>query len=220
LTEPFLGVARSLSGRRWRWRAVEERVAFGIAQRLEVPEIVGRLLAARGVAIDAAADFLEPTLRVLLPDPSLLIDMDLAADRLASAVQRAEVVAVFGDYDVDGACGAALIVSFLQRLGCTALHHVPDRILEGYGPNLPALTELMARGASLIVCVDCGTAASLVLEGITARADVIVLDHHKAEGPPRVRRCFAPPGSPLWLPSLQYARCAVSVSLPVEQNPT
>jgi single-stranded-DNA-specific exonuclease len=184
LTESFLGVASSLSGRRWRWRAVEERVAFGIAQRLELPEIVGRLLAARGVAIDAAADFLEPTLRVLLPDPSLLTDMDLAADRLASAVQRAETVAVFGDYDVDGACGAALIVSFLRRLGCTVLHHVPDRILEGYGPNLPALTELVARGASLIVCVDCGTAAGIVLDGLAARADVIVLDHHKAEGPP------------------------------------
>jgi single-stranded-DNA-specific exonuclease len=184
LTEPFLGVARSLSGRRWQTPAVDERVGFGIAQRLELPEIVGRLLAARGVTIDAAADFLAPTLRVLLPDPSLLIDMDLAADRLASAVRQAETVAVFGDYDVDGACGAALTVGFLRQLGCTVHHHVPDRILEGYGPNLPALSGLVARGASLIVCVDCGTAAGVVLEGIVARADVIVLDHHKAEGPP------------------------------------
>jgi single-stranded-DNA-specific exonuclease len=184
LTEPFLGVARSLSGRRWQTPAIDERVGFGIAQRLELPEIVGRLLAARGVTIDAAADFLAPTLRVLLPDPSLLIDMDLAADRLASAVRQAETVAVFGDYDVDGACGAALMVGFLRQLGCTVHHHVPDRILEGYGPNLPALSGLVARGASLIVCVDCGTAAGVVLEGIVARADVIVLDHHKAEGPP------------------------------------
>ncbi len=184
MTEPFLGVARSLSGRRWLTPSTDERVAFGIAQRLELPEIVGRLLAARGVTIEAAADFLEPTLRVLLPDPSLLVDMDLAADRLASAVQQAETVAVFGDYDVDGACGSAVMVGLLRHLGCTVHHHVPDRILEGYGPNLPALSGLVARGASLIVCVDCGTAASVVLEGIAPRADVIVLDHHKAEGPP------------------------------------
>jgi single-stranded-DNA-specific exonuclease len=184
LSEPFLGVTSSLSGRRWQWRASEERVAFGIAQRLELPEIVGRLLAARGVGIEAAADFLEPTLRVLLPDPSILVDMDVAADRLASAVSRAETVAVFGDYDVDGACGAALTVSLLRGLGCQVYHHVPDRILEGYGPNLPALTGLVARGASLIVCVDCGTAAGVVLAGVAGQADVIVLDHHKAEGTP------------------------------------
>jgi single-stranded-DNA-specific exonuclease len=178
------GVALSLSGRRWTWRTGEDRVAFGIAQRLELPEIVGRLLAARGVSIEAAADFLEPTLRVLLPDPSLLTDMDVAADRLARAVLRRETVAVFGDYDVDGACSAALMVSFLRGLGCTVLHHVPDRMREGYGPNIQALTGLVARGAGLIVCVDCGTAAAAVLAELAGKADVIVLDHHKAEGPP------------------------------------
>ncbi len=179
-----LGVASSLSGRRWLWRTGEERVASGIAQRLAVPEIVGRLLAARGVGIDAAADFLEPTLRALLPDPSVLADMDIAADRIAGAVRRAETVAVFGDYDVDGACGSALVVALLRLLGCAVHHHVPDRILEGYGPNAPALAALTARGATLIVCVDCGTAAADVLASVAGRADVIVLDHHKAEGPP------------------------------------
>src|SRR6185437_12135767 len=108
LTDPVLGVGRSLSGRRWIWRTGEDRVAFGIAQRLELPEIVGRLLAARGVGIEAATDFLEPTLRALLPDPSLLTDMDAAAERLAAAAIRGETAAVFGDYDVDGACSAAL----------------------------------------------------------------------------------------------------------------
>ncbi len=186
MTETYHGVTSSLSGRRWRWRVGEERVAFGIAQRLELPEIVGRLLAVRGVGIETAADFLEPTLRVMLPDPSILIDMDPAADRLATAVLQAETIAVFGDYDVDGACGAGLMVSFLRGLGCRVYHYVPDRILEGYGPNLPALTGLVARGASLIVCVDCGTAAGIVLAGVTAQADVIVLDHHKAEGAPPV----------------------------------
>ena len=179
-----LGVTKSLSGRQWLWRAGEERVAAAIAQKLALPEIVGRLLAARGIGIDAAADFLEPTLRVLLPDPSAMTDMDVAADRLADAVRRGETLAVFGDYDVDGACSAALMVGFLRTLGCTVHHHVPDRIKEGYGPNAPALSALADRGATLIVCVDCGTAAASALAAVAGRAEVIVLDHHKAEGPP------------------------------------
>ena len=166
------------------WRTGEERVAAGIAQRLVLPEIVSRLLAARGIGIDAAADFLEPTLRVMLPDPSTMADMDIAADRLADAVRRGETVGVYGDYDVDGACSAALMVGFLRELGCPVHHHVPDRIKEGYGPNAPALVALAARGASLIVCVDCGTAAAVVLASVAGRAEVIVLDHHKAEGMP------------------------------------
>jgi single-stranded-DNA-specific exonuclease len=179
-----LGVSNSLSGRRWLWRTGEERVAAGIAQRLGLPEIVSRLLAARGIGIDAAADFLEPTLRVLLPDPSLMVDMDIAADRIADAVSRRETVAVFGDYDVDGACSAALMVGFFRSLGCIVHHHVPDRIREGYGPNAFALTSLVTRGAGLIVCVDCGTAAAVALSAVAGQADVIVLDHHKAEGLP------------------------------------
>ena len=149
--EIVLGVSKSLSGRRWLWRTGEERVAAGIAQRLALPEIVSRLLAARGIGIDDAADFLEPTLRVLLPDPSIMTDVDIAADRLADAVRREETVGVYGDYDVDGACSAALMVGFLSALGCSVYQHVPDRIKEGYGPNAPALAGLVARGASLIV---------------------------------------------------------------------
>jgi single-stranded-DNA-specific exonuclease len=182
--EIVLGVSKSLSGRRWLWRTGEERVAAGIAQRLALPEIVSRLLAARGIGIDDAADFLEPTLRVLLPNPSILTDVDIAADRLADAVRRGETVAVYGDYDVDGACSAALMVGFLRALGCSVHQHVPDRIKEGYGPNAPALAGLVARGASLIVCVDCGTAAAVAFSAVASQADIIVLDHHKAEGPP------------------------------------
>ncbi len=181
--EVVLGVSKSLSGRRWLWRTGEERVAAGIAQRLALPEIVSRLLAARGIGIDDAADFLEPTLRVLLPDPSIMTDVDIAADRLADAVRRGETVAVYGDYDVDGACSAALMVGFLRALGCSVHQHVPDRIKEGYGPNAPALAGLVARGASLIVCVDCGTTAAVALSAVASQAEVIVLDHHKAEGP-------------------------------------
>jgi single-stranded-DNA-specific exonuclease len=179
-----LGIDRSLSGRRWVWRSGEDRVGLGIAQRIGVPEVVGRLLAARGIDIDAACHFLDPTLRALLPDPSVLIDMDIAADRLAYAVQHTETVGVFGDYDVDGACSAALMVTLLRQLGCEVLYHVPDRMMEGYGPNGPALHSLVLRGASLIVCVDCGTAAAEALGFIAGDADIVVLDHHKAEGPP------------------------------------
>ena len=175
---------RGLSGRRWVWRTGEDRIALGIAQRLEVPEILGRLLAARGIGIEAAAHFLEPTLRALLPDPSILMDMDAAAERLAHAVSTNETAGVFGDYDVDGACSAALMVTWLRSFNMRVLHHVPDRMKEGYGPNAPALLSLADRGASLIICVDCGTAAGEALSVLSGRADVIVLDHHKPEGPP------------------------------------
>jgi single-stranded-DNA-specific exonuclease len=181
---PALGVGRSLSGRRWLWRDAEPRIGLGIAQRHGVPEIVGRLLAARGVGIEEAAHFLEPTLRALLPDPSLMADMDVAAERIARAAIRGETVAVFGDYDVDGACSGAVMLTLLRELGCPVLYHVPDRMAEGYGPNGPALLSLAMRGASLVVCVDCGTAAAAALQAIHGRADVVVLDHHKAEGPP------------------------------------
>ncbi|WP_254073496.1 single-stranded-DNA-specific exonuclease RecJ [Acidisphaera sp. S103] len=179
-----LGVTNSLSGRRWLWRTGEERVAAGIAQKLDLPEIVSRLLSARGIGIETAATFLEPTLRVLLPDPSAMTDMDVAADRLAEAVRLGQTVAVYGDYDVDGACSAALMVGFLRALGCPVLHHVPDRIREGYGPNAPALLSLVSAGARLIVCVDCGTAAADALSSVAGQAEVVVLDHHKAEGAP------------------------------------
>jgi len=182
-TAPVLGIERSLTGRRWVWRVGEDRVGLGIAQRAGLPEIVGRLLAARGIAIEDCAHFLEPTLRALLPDPSLLADMDVAAERLADAVQRGETVGVFGDYDVDGACAGALVTYYLRALGCTVHPYVPDRIAEGYGPNAPALLALAGRGATLIVCVDCGTAAAEALAAVRGAADVIVLDHHKAEGP-------------------------------------
>jgi single-stranded-DNA-specific exonuclease len=183
IAEPALGVARSLGGRRWVWRVGDDRIALGIAQRLNLPEIVGRLLAARGVGLDAATDFLEPTLRALLPDPSVLTDMNAAADRLARAVQHHETVGVFGDYDVDGACSAALMVTLLRGLGCPVQHYVPDRMKEGYGPNGPALRILVDRGVGLIVCVDCGTAAAEALAEVRGEADIVVLDHHKSEGP-------------------------------------
>ena len=186
-------VASSLSGRRWVWREAPARTGQAIAQRLELPEIVGRLLAARGITAEGAADFLDPTLRALLPDPSVLMDMDRAAERLARAVRSAETVAVFGDYDVDGACSAAIMAITLRRLGCTVLPYVPDRMTEGYGPNVDALRGLVQRGASLVVCVDCGTASADILASVAPQAEVIVLDHHAAQGElPRVAAMVNP----------------------------
>jgi len=179
-----LDVATSLSGRRWVWRQGEDRIGFAIAEQLGLSEMLGRLLVARGVGLDDAPHFLDPTVRALLPDPSVLVDMDLAAERLAHAVRRAETVAVFGDYDVDGACSGALIAGLLRELGCTVISYVPDRLREGYGPNAPALLGLAERGAGLVVCVDCGTAAGEALGVLAGRADVVVLDHHKADHVP------------------------------------
>lgn len=182
--EAVLGVASSATGRRWIWRDGDARTGLAIAQRLDVPELVGRLLAARGIGVEAAAEFLEPRLRAAMPDPSCLRDMDRAAARLAEAVRTGERVAVFADYDADGACAGALTTRVLRDLGVPATHYVPDRIKEGYGPNAPAIAALCDAGATLIVCVDCGISAGVALAAAEGRADVVVLDHHKAEGPP------------------------------------
>jgi single-stranded-DNA-specific exonuclease len=177
-----------LSGRRWLWRqgaaGLPSHLGLGLAQRLDVPEIVGRLLSLRGISVEEATHYLTPTLRALLPDPSTLIDMDHAAARIAQAVERGETVGIFGDYDVDGACSAALMTELLRGLGCVVHTHIPDRATEGYGPNATALCALVDKGASLIICVDCGTAAHETLTCLAGRADCVVLDHHKAEGPP------------------------------------
>lgn len=182
--EHAFGISRSLTGRRWVWRVGEaERVGLGLAQALGMPELMGRLLAARGVDAGNVAHYLEPTLRALLPDPSCMVDMDTAAERLADAAMRGECVGVFGDYDVDGACSAAMMITVLRQLGCTVLHHVPDRVAEGYGPNTNALRGMAERGARVIVCVDCGTAAHEAFVPLHNMADLVVLDHHKSEGP-------------------------------------
>jgi hypothetical protein len=134
--------------------------------------------------MEEAVHYLTPTLRALLPDPSTLADMDVAAARIATAVRAGETVGVFGDYDVDGACSTALVTQLLRGLGCVVHTHIPDRTTEGYGPNVPALRGLRAKGASLVICVDCGTTSGETLACLAGEADVIVLDHHKAEGPP------------------------------------
>src|SRR5690625_457324 len=176
---PFLGVARSLTGRRWRGPGgAVERAALGLAQETGLPEIVARVLASSGVAAEEAEAHMAPTLRALMPDPSLLADMDQAAERLARAALSRERVAIFGDYDVDGACSAALLSDWFAHFGMTPTIYIPDRIEEGYGPNTPAMERLAAEH-DLIICVDCGTAAEGPIAAARAKgADVMIVDHH------------------------------------------
>jgi len=178
----LLGVERSLGGRRWQARAGDERLALALCQRHGLPDVVGRLLAQRGVELEAAEAFLEPSLRRALPDPSHLLDMDRAAARLAQAIQAGEKVAVFGDYDVDGATSAALLARFFRALGRPLRVYIPDRVAEGYGPNAAALEQLRAEGIAVVVTVDCGITAHAALKaGRDCGLEIVVVDHHAAE---------------------------------------
>jgi len=166
------------------------RAAAAVSERYGLPEIVGRMLAQRGVGPDEAPGFLAPRLRDRLPDPSHLVDMDRAVARILLAVQRGERIVVFGDYDVDGATSAALLRRFFAAVGIDIGVYVPDRMREGYGPNAPALARLKAEGAGLVVTVDCGTTAHEPLAAAAADGlDVIVIDHHVAE--PLLPKAFA-----------------------------
>ena len=177
-----LGVEHSLSGRRWRQRLADDRIGLALAQRLSVPEILGRVLAARGVDVEGAERFLSPTLREQLPDPSGFKDMDVAVSRLVRAVKSSELIAIFGDYDVDGATSAALLRRFLESVGARVMVYVPDRLREGYGPNAPALLKLQSEGVAVVVTVDCGiTAHAPLATAATAGLDVVVVDHHIGE---------------------------------------
>ena len=181
----FLDVKRSATGLRWEHRLTERQdmAALTIAQTQGVPDIVARVLAGRGVAAEDAGRFLDPTIKDLLPDPATLTDMQRAAERIAGAIRNREKVAIFGDYDVDGAASSALLKRFLDFYGVESEIYIPDRIFEGYGPNPDAMRELVSRGASLIVTVDCGTnSAPSVDAALAAGAEVVVLDHHQVGG--------------------------------------
>lgn len=169
-------------GKRWRARLTDEPAAAAIARDHALPEIVCRILAARGVISEGCGAFLEPTLKRHLPDPSHLIDMDKAVDRIVRAISAGEAIGVFGDYDVDGASAASLLVRFFAALGRETPVYIPDRMTEGYGPNAAALLKLKAAGCAVVITVDCGTVAHAPLAAAReAGLDVIVIDHHVAE---------------------------------------
>ena len=180
----FLGVEHSVLGKPWRDRLDERATAraLAIAQRHNLPELLARILAGRGVELDEVEAFLDPTVKRLMPDPHTLTAMQEAATRIADAVARGEKVAIFGDYDVDGATASALLARFLRSGGLDPLVYIPDRIFEGYGPNVDAIRGLADRGAKLLVTVDCGTTSIEPLaEARKYGLDVVVIDHHQAD---------------------------------------
>ena len=230
MPEPFLSVSSSLLGRRWveRLDDAQGRVAQAIAQRGIASEIVARIIAGRDVGLDVAETYLNPTIRDLMPDPSSLADMDRLAERLVSAITDNEKVALFGDYDVDGAASCALMARYLRHFGLEPEIYIPDRIFEGYGPNIAAMDKLIDNGASLIVTLDCGTVSDDPSPMPAAGADVLVIDHHSATrtsprpmrwsirtGPTTFRgsATCAPRASPSWCWSPSTASCA-SAAIP------
>ncbi|MDP2408769.1 MAG: single-stranded-DNA-specific exonuclease RecJ [Pseudolabrys sp.] len=180
----FLGVEKSACGRAWRDRldARGNARATTIAQRLGVPDLLARVLAGRGVEADTAEAYLDPTIKQQLPDPAVLSGMDAAAARLADAMVKGEKVAIFGDYDVDGATSAALLCRYLRQGGLDPIVHIPDRIFEGYGPNVDAIRSFAQRGVTLLVTVDCGTTSHEPLaEARKLGLETVVIDHHQAD---------------------------------------
>ena len=180
----FLGVESSLLGRRWQARLdrAGEAAADMIAQAHGFDHVLARVLAGRGVTAEGAIAYLNPTLRELMPDPLTLRDMDRAVARLVAAIEAKSPIAIFGDYDVDGACSSALLAQYLIAAGAPPpLIHIPDRILEGYGPNIPAIRDFASRGIELLVTVDCGTTSVEALAEASALGiDAVVLDHHQS----------------------------------------
>jgi single-stranded-DNA-specific exonuclease len=180
----FLDVEQSATGRVWRDR-LDERGnlrALSIVQRHGLPELLARIIAGRGIEPDEVETYLDPTIKRLMPDPSTLTAMDAAAARLADAIERRDSIAIFGDYDVDGATSTALLATFLRLAGIEPLIHIPDRIFEGYGPNIAAIQSLAERGAKLLVTVDCGTTSHEPLaQAAKLGLAAIVIDHHQAD---------------------------------------
>lgn len=192
VSRAFLGVEQSATGNRWvsRLDQAAQNRALAIAQLHGIPELIARVLAGRGVQPDEAPAFLDPTIRRLMPEPYSLADCEKAANRIADAVERRQRVAIFGDYDVDGAASSALLSRFLHHFGIQDHIYIPDRIFEGYGPNPTAIRALITDGAELIVTVDCGsTSHDALAAAAEERCDVVVIDHHQMG--PQLPPCLA-----------------------------
>lgn len=177
----FLNVEKSVKGQRWVARLDDQRLAHTIAEKNELPEILGRVMAARGVTSDEAEAFLNPTLRSLMPQPSVFMDMEKGAARVAEAIVKKEVIGIISDYDVDGVSSAAIMVRFLASVGHEANVYIPDRLTEGYGPSQKAVTTLKEQGTELLLTLDCGVMSHDPLAhaaelGLTT----IIVDHHQA----------------------------------------
>jgi single-stranded-DNA-specific exonuclease len=177
----FLDIERSIKGQRWVARLDDQRLAHAIAEKNDLPEILGRVMAARGVELEQAEAFLNPTLRSLMPQPSVLMDMEKGAARLAQAITNKESIGIISDYDVDGVSSAAILLRFLRATGHDAHVYIPDRVTEGYGPSEQAVTTLKEQGTELLLTLDCGV---LSHDPLAHAADLglvtIIVDHHQA----------------------------------------
>lgn len=214
---PFLDVQSSVTGRRWvdRLDMNQTRIAQAISQRTDLSEILARMVAGRGVGIDEAEIYLSPTIRDLMPDPSSLTDMDILAERLAQAIVGNESIALFGDYDVDGASSCALVTRYLRHFGIEPQVHIPDRIFEGYGPSVAAMDKLIGNGATLIVTLDCGTTSDdPILHARSRGADVLVIDHHLSDKELPQPNALVNPNRPDDVSGLGYL-CATGVAFMV-----
>lgn len=214
---PFLDVTRSVTGRAWidRLDQAAARTATAISQRLGISEILARVMSARGIGLDDAATYLEPSIRGLMPDPSTLTEMDALADRLAQAITDSEAIALFGDYDVDGACSCALMARYLRHFGIEPQVHIPDRIFEGYGPNIAAMDKLIDSGASLVITLDCGTTSDGPIAHARGRGvDVLVIDHHLSDHALPASTALVNPNRPDDISGLGYL-CAAGVTFMV-----
>jgi single-stranded-DNA-specific exonuclease len=214
---PFLDVERSVTGRRWvdRLDMNTTRTAQAISQRTDLSEILARIIAGRGVGIDDAEIYLSPTIRDLMPDPSTVTDMDVLAERLAKAIADNESIALFGDYDVDGASSCALMTRYLRHFGLEPQVHIPDRIFEGYGPNIAAIDKLITNGARLIITLDCGTTSDdPILHARNRGIDVLVIDHHLSDKELPRPNALVNPNRPDDVSGLGYL-CAAGVTFMV-----
>ena len=183
MSRTVFDVSRSVTDRAWVDRIDDSSraVALAMVQQHGLPDVVARILAGRDVPIDALPGFLDPRLRDLMPDPFVMTAMEPAALKIVGAIERDEIIAVFGDYDVDGATSVALLAGFLDSAGARRLIHIPDRLTEGYGPNVEAVRLLVDDGAKLLVTVDCGTTGhEPILEAARLGVPTVVLDHHQA----------------------------------------
>ena len=214
---PFLDISQSVTGRAWvdRLDAAAARNATAIGQRAGISDILSRILAGRNVGIDDAETWLDPTIRALMPDPSTLTAMDALAERLARAITDNERIALFGDYDVDGACSCALMARYLRHFGLDPQVHIPDRVFEGYGPNVAAMDKLIDAGASLIITLDCGTTSDGPIAHARQRcADVLVIDHHLSDHELPPATALVNPNRPDDISGLSYL-CAAGVTFMV-----
>ena len=180
----FLGVERSFSGRAWKDRLDERGSAraLAIAQRHGLDELLARVLAGRNVDVDEVESYLDPTIKRLMPEPHTLTDMEVSSGRIAEAAISGESVAIFGDYDVDGATASALLCRYLRHCGLDPIVHIPDRIFEGYGPNIDAIRSFAERGVKVLVTVDCGvTSLEPLAEAKKLGLETVVIDHHQAD---------------------------------------